>query len=480
MNSPRRLFWLAFFVAVLPLLGWWSYGLFDLDEGFYAAAACEMNRRGEWITPYYNGNPWYEKPILLYWLAKPAIAWFGDAIGPRLPSVLASAGTLLLIGWFARRRLSAPFAGPMAMLVLGSSLLAVVVGRMMLTDAVLVLAFTSAMLTFWESLVGDRRWRLVTAACLGLAVLAKGPVALALFVVIATFTYARERDMRPAFRGQWLLGTGLLALVVASWYWPAYAVGGQAFVQDFLIVQNLGRFSGGDAAHTTTLAESLVFYPAVLLIGMLPWIFWIPKALREPLSRDGEPAMRRYLTCWALAVLILFSISGAKLPHYILPVLPPLALIVAGSLAARWPGRRLLAWAGVWTLCIGVFAQIGFSWWYRESGQAEAHALARWAKAQDGLVIVYQLPRQKGQKSSRTKLDETSLPSLAFVLDAPTIKADDVGDLLGANAPVWVFTRRGRLDTTAIEDLLRFGRRLSPAASSVPQENYRLYLLEDL
>jgi 4-amino-4-deoxy-L-arabinose transferase-like glycosyltransferase len=77
---------LALFFACLPLFGWWMTGLFDVDEGFYGAVVAEMNRRHEWITPFFNGQPWFEKPILVYWLAKPCMMLFGPNFGPRLPA----------------------------------------------------------------------------------------------------------------------------------------------------------------------------------------------------------------------------------------------------------------------------------------------------------------------------------------------------------------------------------------------------------
>lgn len=141
----------ALLLALLPLLGFWTYGLFDLDEGFYAAAAREMLRRGEWVTPLYQGHPWFEKPILLYWMAIPSIAAFGEAVGPRLPSVLCSAGTLLLVFAAARRWLGEA-SGRTSLLVLGSSILAVGAGRMMLADPPLILFLSAALLLFWASL----------------------------------------------------------------------------------------------------------------------------------------------------------------------------------------------------------------------------------------------------------------------------------------------------------------------------------------
>ena len=75
-------------------------GLFDVDEGFYGAVAAEMNRRHEWITPFFNGHPWFEKPILLYWLAKPCMMLLGPDFGPRLPSVLCTVALFVVCGFF--------------------------------------------------------------------------------------------------------------------------------------------------------------------------------------------------------------------------------------------------------------------------------------------------------------------------------------------------------------------------------------------
>ena len=97
-------------------------GLFDLDEGFYGAVVAEMNRRGEWITPYYNGEPWFEKPILLYWLAKPFVAHLGVWIGCRIPSVLCTIGTYAAIHYFVNRRLGLNTAS-FAVFCAGTSLL---------------------------------------------------------------------------------------------------------------------------------------------------------------------------------------------------------------------------------------------------------------------------------------------------------------------------------------------------------------------
>ncbi len=514
----RQLTNLALCLAVVPLLGWWLTGLFDIDEGFYAAVVAEMNRRGEWITPYYNGSPWFEKPILAYWLAKPTVALFGEMVGPRLPSVLCTIGTYLLVAWYLRRRVSET-AATWTVLALGSSLLFVAVGRMTMTDMPLVLAFSAAMLAFWESLVGDRRWRILTAGLLGVGVLAKGPVALILFVPIVAWTFWREKELRPAFRGHWLTGTLVLALVIATWYIPVYLANGQLFVQKFLIEQNIGRFTGGDAAHSIKGAWTIILYVPVVFIGMLPWSVWIWKAWpRNPLppqrlGRKGqgmegfelvdgatldeaanlhpptpssktnhleEAAFLRYLATWATVVFVFFSISSAKLPHYVLPVLVPLAMLIGSYLAKRKPLEtiRQMAFPIVWMLFMSILANVSFLWWYQQSGQAEAHTFARYIRTNsihkvERTVAVFQIPKKEGRKAAGTlKLQETSLPSMLLYLDSTVNEADTAQEVVEKNSH-WLFTRKGRITDEVRDDFARLGRKLNPIGPE--GQNFELY-----
>jgi len=481
---PRRLSWpLVWVFAILPLLGWWAYGLLDLDEGFYGAITAEMNRRGEWITPFFNGKPWFEKPILLYWLAKPSVALFGEMIGPRLPSVIATVGTFGGIAWFARRRFGEN-AAKLAVLILASSLLVVGAGRMMLTDPPLLFCVTASLLTFWESLVGDRRWRLLSAGLVGLGVLAKGPVAAILFLLIVGWTYWKEPELRPSFRGQWLGGIAILALVVAAWYVPAYLANGQVFVQKFLIEQNVGRFTGGDAAHTLGIASMPLYIP-ILFVGMAPWSWWIwsawprrgPSPSPGPLPEGEEPggavALGRYLAAWAAIIFVFFSISGAKLPHYILPVLPPLAILVGMRLQAKeWAPKVGMA------MCVFmcILSNTVFFVWYRLSGQQEAHALIRYVRQQGGDVAVYQLSRRdKALGTGKPKLQETSLPSLLMYLNADALDTDKLDALLAHKGPIWVFTRAGRIHPEDYVAAVRAHRRLVQIQPTLDLQNYELF-----
>ena len=483
-------------LAVVPLLGWWLTGLFDLDEGFYAAVVAEMNRRGEWVTPYYNGQPWFEKPILLYWLAKPMVAVFGDMVGPRLPSVLSAIGCYLLVAWYARRRMSEE-AAAWSVAVLGSSIIFVALGRLMMTDMPLLLAFSGAMLAFWESLVGNPRWRLLTAALLGVAVLAKGPVALILFALIAGWTFYREKELRSRFRGQWLVGTLILAGVVATWYVPAYLANGDLFVQKFLIEQNVGRFTGGDKAHTIKAAWAYVLYIPVILVGMMPWSFWIWSAWRgarfattdqsnisasnvEGGMENQTQSFHRFLCAWAMIVFLFFSVSSAKLPHYVLPVFVPLAMLLGSHFARRWrlETPKSLALPIAWTLAVAILVNGGILWWYQASGQAEAHAFARYIRDNSlhqvpRTVAVFQMSRrEKSLGTGRPKLQETSLPSMLLYLDATVNEAETAQEVVEGKSH-WLFTRKGRITPAVKTEFEGLGAKLNPIGPA--GENFELY-----
>ena len=488
MKNPRALS-LAPVICAIPLLGWWMYGLFDLDEGFYAAVVAEMNRKGEWITPLYNGKPWFEKPILLYWLAKPTLAVFGGEFGVRMPSILACLATYGLIAWFGKRRLG-PSSGIVAALVLATSLFFVAVGRMVLVDPILITCLTGAFLTFWESLVGDRRWRLASAALLGLAVLAKGPVACVLFVAVIAYTFWRERELRAAFGGAsgWVFGTLIFAGVVAAWYVPAYHANHQVFVEEFLIKQNLQRFKGGDEAHAVPMPVGLIYYVPVVLIGMIPWSLLVPRAWPRRNDQAPDAPVRRYLATWAVAVFAFFTVSGTKLPHYVLPCFVPLALLVGHDLAVRWQEltERRVAAIGVGAIGLCALLTLGFRAYYQASQidgpvisqeireglgpdeiQSKGHEteriiLFRLSRQPAGLYPPVPDPRLFGRIPIR--INQTSTPSLLFYVDPefeapskadyssrglfltpPAIESDDLLDVRRSAEFEWIVTRPGRL-----------------------------------
>jgi 4-amino-4-deoxy-L-arabinose transferase-like glycosyltransferase len=328
MNDIFRRFW--FLLCAIPYLGFWSYGLTDLDEGFYGAVSMDMLRRGDWITPTLNGIPWFEKPILSYWLSIPILSVLPNEFGARLPSFLCTMATCFVVYKFTAKHVNTQTA-ILAALIYSTNLLTVGIGRLMMTDAPLVLCLTLAFTTFYESIHGNEPQRLWTAVCLGLATLAKGPVALVLFAIIAAFTFWRLPQTRQNWRKFWLIGTLIILVIVAAWAIPCYQANGQLFIDKFLIEQNIGRFKGGDVAHTIPGWANPIFFPVVLAASFL---FWLIPAIKSKFWQTPTP-VSTFLLIWAVTVAIFFSISGSKLVHYVLPATPALAILIASAMIRR-------------------------------------------------------------------------------------------------------------------------------------------------
>lgn len=472
--SQRNLFLLC----LLPLLGWWAYGLFDLDEGFYGAVTTDMNLRGEWITPTLNGKPWYEKPILLYWLAKPCLMIWQSPFMARLPSILATVGIFALVLWFAKNHLDKlalrPIrSGHMALFVLATSLLFVGVGRMMMTDMILNFCLTAAVFGFWHGLRTDIRAWLWAGAALGASVLAKGPVGIILFTPLAWYALRITRASRPQNLLKWaLLGGAAMLAVMASWYLPAYLKDGDVFVQKFLVEQNLNRFTGGDTAHTVRGFGGLIYYVPILLIGMAPWCWFIRRSWPK---RGSEPTLR-FLAAFALITFLFFTVSSAKLVHYILPCFAPLALVIGHHLAGVWSAWPKWTWG--WLGATVVLVNGGLITWYQLSGHAEVHGLASLVKDRPETIIAYQLPRrEKDQGTGKPKIQEQSHPSLEFVLGRPYQDAETFEDLEKALKPAIIITRANRISPAAEAELARRGLALRRLPDG-EQDNYALYSLD--
>ncbi len=462
--SPPYPMWFGYLFAILPLVTWWASGLFDLDEGFYGAVTAEMLRRGDFITPYYNGRPWFEKPILLYWLAAPFMKVFGIWIGPRIPAVLCTIGLYVLCGRFAKRHMG-EWQARHVVYCLGTSLLVLALGRLMMTDAALNLAMTGAFLSFYTSLIKkggesdseakseERKAigsRVQTGLWLGIGILAKGPVALLLFTPIALLTYWLNPTLRPGFKGGWLAATAMLVVTVSTWYVPCYLVNREEFIQKFLIEQNLNRFTGGDAAHSLGL-KGLPFYIPILLIAVIPWGFTEAKRIWQ--SKAATP-LNRYLFTWGATIFIFFTISSAKLPHYILPVIAPLGLLAATSLATKEKSnaRNPQVVLGMGVLLLFLISGLQTSW-YVKSGQAEAHTIAL---RHPEIDTAFRLGRQEKELGTgTTDLQQTSLPSLIMVLNRTIQEFDDHEQVEPGSV---VFTRKGRVDLEWGWTLVESGR----------------------
>ena len=325
--------------------------LFDVDEGAFAEATRELTIGHDWGSTTLNGVDRFDKPILIYWFQAISLKMFGlNEFAVRLPSALAAFLWCLAIGHFAWRRFGPPVAIAAAG-ILATSLGPMLIGRAATADSLLNLLLTIATLDLWRHLENGRDWpRRRAFAWIGLGLLAKGPVALLIPAAAAGLWLLTNRDRSRLVR---LVGDpkawALMVGIAAPWYIYAIARHGMAFVDGFLLHHNLQRFTGSLEGH----AGSLFYYLEILPVAMMPWTpLLVPIALGLR-ARWKEP-VNRFMLLWLAFVVVFFSLSGTKLPHYILYGFTPLMLLSAQELTrAKLPIRLALCVAIVGVIALG-------------------------------------------------------------------------------------------------------------------------------
>jgi len=300
------------------------------DEPRYARIGEEMNLRHSYVTPTLNFRPWLEKPPLLFWLEAGSFKLFGvHEWSARLPVALLGLLTLLVVGWFASY-LAGGRAGVLAVLVLCTSSLFFVFARAASTDMPLAAAFTTAMVCAFQAWRSNRIiWSAGSGLALGLAVLAKGPVALVLFVGV--FLFCCLLLQKIVWRWHQIACGALVFLVCTiPWFWLVWMENGYSFVSTFLINHHLARFVTDIHHHS----QPLWYFPVVIVIGFFPWICFLGSAVLRA-WRSGSHLLHEdhsdqlFLWLWVLVPLVFFSFSQSKLAGYVLPIFPPLAILVA-------------------------------------------------------------------------------------------------------------------------------------------------------
>lgn len=314
-------------------------GLLSADEPRYASIARTMAESGDWTTPRLNGEPWLEKPSLLYWMGAAAHqAGVAEDLATRLPVGLLAVGFLLLF----HQRLREPFGEAEATLstaILGTSAGFAAYANAGVFDLPLTAAVGAALLCLTDWAEDADRDRLLPAfgALLGVSVLAKGLVgpAVATFAVLSV---ARDRGVFSVARA--LFAPRVLApflLVAGPWYGLCYLANGQAFLDEFLWKHHVERLYSSSLEHV----QPWWFYLPVFAVSLLPWAPLLA-ALRV---REIVGSSRlRFLAFWAAGTLVFFSVSTNKLPGYILPALPPTAALLGTALVRRGAGA---AWFGL-------------------------------------------------------------------------------------------------------------------------------------
>lgn len=340
---PLRLTWAWWALVALYLLWLGTAPLFDVDEGAFAEATREMLASGDWGHTFLNGVDRFDKPILVYWFQAVSMGVFGvNEFAARLPSALWTLAAAWQLGRFLRPRWGESTAA-LAMFMGGSALGVLAIGRAATADGLLNALLVLTALSLWQfTESGCRRALLWAYFWCGLGLLAKGPVAVLVpGGALLIWSLLSDRG-QTAWHAAWAPQGWLLALAVAApWYLYALHRHGMAFVDGFLLKHNVERFSSAMEGHGGGIAYYLVVWP-LLCLPWAPLMLLVAGRVRL-LWADG---FTRFLLVWSLWVLVFFSLSGTKLPHYLLYGTAPLLWLMARTWLQR-PLGSLRLWAVV-------------------------------------------------------------------------------------------------------------------------------------
>jgi 4-amino-4-deoxy-L-arabinose transferase-like glycosyltransferase len=325
------LVWLSWAI-VLWIVLFWRLGypsFWDPDEAWYASVTAEMLERGDWLVPYYNGAPFFDKPVLFYLLQMLAFAVFGQTeFAARLVPALSAVALFIGTAWFGTRLFGARTGR------LGTLMLALLPATFALSAyAILDMTFTAflfpGLALIVSAALNERPSRQYPGYLLvALAVLTKGPVALVLAgVAFAVALVIAPAARRPLLGLHWIAGALGVIAISAPWFLYMWWRFGDAFIQHYFLRENLWLYARPLFASTS----SRFFYLRVMAVGLLPWtpllIGRVVDIARGTWCATGE----RLLWAWAIAVVGFFSLSNFRLDHYIYPAAPALCLLAANQ-----------------------------------------------------------------------------------------------------------------------------------------------------
>jgi 4-amino-4-deoxy-L-arabinose transferase-like glycosyltransferase len=422
--------------AFLFFFGLGSFGLVGADEPRYAQIGREMLARRDLVTPTINGQPWLEKPVLLYWREMEAYSIFGVYDwAARLPSAVYATALVFIIFFFMRR--FRPGAEMDAALITASSAAVIGFARGASTDMQLAAPLCVAMLAWWTwHETGRRLWLIAFFVLLGLGALAKGPVAPALALMMVAAYALAQRDKAALLRSFWWPGLLLFFAVVLPWY-VAVQIKVPQFFRVFFVQHNLERFGTNLYQHS----QPFWYYLPVFLLATVPWTVFALMAVVDAgkalvrrfraVSMTGhvDDRFRLFLLCWIVVPIVFFSLSRSKLPGYILPSIPAVALLTADYLrrSARLPARWAMMLHSL--LCgLLVGAALLVPWIILKARPNESARIAIAIGTGATAILVLLIVRRAGVRLLHFATLVPVIVSLAFVLRAPTSKWIDEAD----------------------------------------------------
>jgi 4-amino-4-deoxy-L-arabinose transferase-like glycosyltransferase len=341
-------------------------GLFEPDEGRNAEKAREILLLGDWVTPHENFLPTLDKPIFFYWLVAISFKLFGQSEwSARLPSALAALGCIVLVYRFARLQWGVREA-LWSSLILVTSLEFVLFSRFVIFDMTLTLFITLSLFSFYtasetENLRSRMIHCLLMYAAMAIGTLVKGPIASVVPGMVIFVYLLLSRKWFLLRRLNIFVGILVYFTIVAPWYWWAEARN-PGYLRYFLWEEHVLRYVTPHFGRS----KGWYYYFLVLGVGFLPWSFFMPLVARNLWKRTFTDA-KLFLTLSAILPFTFFSASNAKLPHYILPIYPALAILTGQALVERFRDTaiqrsRIIYIPGVFIISFISYLLIGAIW----------------------------------------------------------------------------------------------------------------------
>ena len=304
--------------------------LIDPDEPRYAESAREMMVSGDYAVPHLNFIPRVNKPGLFYWLILASYKIFGvSEFAARFPSAVF--GLILILGlYFWVKNEIGEKEAFISSLILLSTPIFFVISRLAIIDAVFTTLILLSLFSLWSSL-RNKRFLIPFFLFLGLSLSAKGPAGVIIIFLAALVFSLLQRDSTIMKRFFHPLGILTVLIIGGSWYFLLLDKIGWVQFKSLILQETLGRFQEG-FVHK----EPYYYYLFVVLGGFLPWSLFLFSFKKI----DFKNKFVKFLMVFILVTLSFFTLCKSKLPTYILPVFPALAVVSAGVISKVWNRKR--------------------------------------------------------------------------------------------------------------------------------------------
>lgn len=358
-DSSTRVVLLALLGAALTLFFFDLDGsaIWDANEAFYVETPREMIERGDYVFPTFNYEPRVNKPVLSYWIVAAFYHLFGVSVAvQRIP--IAIGGVLLVVITLVLGRLAfggdpagAMQAGLWAALGFAVSPRLLMFSRRIFIDVYITLFMAATLLFFALAERYPERRRLflmLMYVAVGLGVLTKGPIAVALPGLVFLIYLAVHRELGRVTQLMIPAGIAIVSAIVVPWYAALYRRDGWTHIQSFLLGENLGRYSEGVGFDT---GRGPAFYIGVLFSDGFPWAIllfaaaamWWRTRYGAPDTQHARHRVQTLLWTWIAVIVLFFSFSASKQDLYIYPVMPAVAALAGAVIASSAPGSRWLS-----------------------------------------------------------------------------------------------------------------------------------------